>query len=575
MNKLDEMKETYYSETQKKLNAIRKKLVEVEQDNSKLKEHFLEIYKIAHSIKSDSYGLGLSDVSEEVNIIEEKALSINRRPDLYDKYKTSKIFSEHLNNIKDIIFLSANSHLNDTIYINVKGIENIKDLFIATSKSHLNRLKDNLNEVDSSKGANFHKVLKEILIKSKKLEEEVNIIGLNNTKDIVKNLLNLTKELLNESASYNKNYYDELIGYINQIKIILDNIYLDENIKYEQNSELITQYISNLHSKLELIHTGLIQESNNIQDKEENLHIINKNINDLLSEANFLELTSIIVLLHEFKILIPQLKSENEIVKTKNIEKLFTLIHSIKNIVKDKFKKYDRTENIIIKQTEEKLDRTEDIIIKQTEEKLDNSNEIINMYAIETISHINNISEKLHELKSSKNNTSNLLKDIYREISTVVGDSNTVGFSRVSGIATSFQQTIHQYMKNPDEVDDGVISDFLLINTDLQELIKSKLLLSEETEFNSDKNQIDTLVTENKNEHIIENTILQTQENNKTSGIIISEENILTLKKVLEDLNTHISYCKTHGILDRRSSAFLNDIETNLSEVVKKIDKTN
>lgn len=553
MNKLDEMKETYYSETQKKLNAIRKKLVEVEQDNSKLKEHFLEIYKIAHSIKSDSYGLGLSDVSEEVNIIEEKALSINRRPDLYDKYKTSKIFSEHLNNIKDIIFLSANSHLNDTIYINVKGIENIKDLFIATSKSHLNRLKDNLNEVDSSKGTNFHKVLKEILIKSKKLQEEVNIIGLNNTKDIVKNLLNLTKELLNESASYNKNYYDDLIGYINQIKIILDNIYLDENIKYEQNSELITQYISNLHSKLELIHTGLIQESNNIQDKEENLNIINKNINDLLSEANFLELTSIIVLLHEFKILIPQLKSENEIVKTKNIEKLFSLIHSIKNIVKDKFKKYDKTE---------------EIIIKPTEEKSDNSNEIINMYAIETIQHINTISEKLYELKSNKNNTSNLLKDIYREISTVVGDSNTVGFSRVSGIATSFQQTIHQYMKNPDEVDDGVISDFLLINTDLQELIKSKLLLSEENEFNSDNNQIDTLVTEN----IIENPILQTQDNNKISGIIISEENILTLKKVLEDLNTHISYCKTHGILDRRSSAFLNDIETNLSEVIKKIN---
>ncbi|MFN4151712.1 MAG: hypothetical protein ACK4IX_12285, partial [Candidatus Sericytochromatia bacterium] len=131
MNKLDEIKEVYYSETQKKLNSIRKKLVEVEQDNSKIKEVFLEIYKLAHSIKNESYALGLSDISEEIKIVEEKAINISKRSDLYDKYKTTKNFSDNLNNIKDFLFISENSHLNDTIYLNIKGIENIKDLFVS------------------------------------------------------------------------------------------------------------------------------------------------------------------------------------------------------------------------------------------------------------------------------------------------------------------------------------------------------------------------------------------------------------------------------------------------------------
>jgi hypothetical protein len=549
MNKLNEIKEVYYSETQKKLNSIRKKLVEVEQDNSKIKEVFLEIYKLAHSIKNESYALGLSDISEEIKIVEEKAINISKRTDLYDKYKTTKNFSDNLNNIKDFLFISANSHLNDTIYLNIKGIENIKDLFVSKTKSNLNRIKEKLNDIDNGK-EDLSSFIDQTVLKLKNLKEETYVIGLEKTTPMIYDFLKELEKIKNESKEYNKNIYEDITNHIQILKVLIDNIYLDENIKYDRNASLIGEYIINQNNTLEFVYTSLLkldsENSNQILDD------IYKKINELLSEANFLELTSIVVMLNEFRLITLSLKSESNPSTSNDLQKLFSIIHNLKGIIKAKFSKYQK-EIITPNET--------------SSEEESSNNEIIYIYAIESIEHINTISEKLNELKTNKNKSITLLKEIFREINTIIGDSSTVGLNKIAEKANDFLQKISNYMKNPETIDEVSISELISINNQLQDLIKSKLITSTVTNEIKEENEEDP-----KNE-IVELYSLEVKSriNNISDNILLLMEDKTNVENVLREisieLNTIIGDSETLGFND--VSSFASKIQYDITNLIK------
>ena len=183
---------------------------------------------------------------------------------------------------------------------------------------------------------------------------------------------------------------------------------------------------------------------------------IYREVHSVKGDSNALGFIDIGEIAHDFESLISLIQKDNSNYDSQALEKMFDYSENIKTRLSSIFSGQDKV--------------SEKISFKEETFEL---NEINSLYLTEVREHIENIYNKLAEIKSGSGNLGEILKEIYREVHSVKGDSNALGFADIGEEAHKFETYAVSAQKNVAAFEPEMIDEMLVFNQNLNDVLNS------------------------------------------------------------------------------------------------------
>ncbi len=210
-----------------------------------------------------------------------------------------------------------------------------------------------------------------------------------------------------------------------------------------------SEHIENIIRRLIELESERIPLQNALAD-------IYREVHSVKGDSNALGFIDIGEIAHDFESLISLIQKDNSNYDSQALEKMFDYSENIKTRLSSIFSGQDKV--------------SEKISFKEETFEL---NEINSLYLTEVREHIENIYNKLAEIKSGSGNLGEILKEIYREVHSVKGDSNALGFADIGEEAHKFETYAVSAQKNVAAFEPEMIDEMLVFNQNLNDVLNS------------------------------------------------------------------------------------------------------
>ncbi|MBC7474034.1 MAG: response regulator, partial [Candidatus Sericytochromatia bacterium] len=287
------------------------------------------------------------------------------------------------------------------------------------------------------------------------------------------------------------------------------------------------------------------------------LEEIFREVHSIKGDSNALGFNKVGQAAHTMETFMSELQKNPEQYNKQALEKMFSYINLIRDIVDNLIKNQSDIKAEIIKNT---------ISIEEQEpENTDISDEIKELYAVEVVEHINNINNILFDLESEKSELKISLEEIFREVHSIKGDSNALGFNKVGQAAHTMETFMSELQKNPEQYNKDILSKMFNYIGSIKNIVDS---LNTKKEKGSNKK--DTQLT-------TQNTILSSFVKNITLNMPVSKLTIMDNKAKLFDGQdmTYPQYLR--DIEDNKINQFetqnTNPQKDNKKELIKEVNK--
>lgn len=488
MSELDDIKSLYSTETYEHLNNISRKLIELEEDKTNLKEAFSEIYTLAQSIKGDSNALGLIKIGEEAKSMEDFVDSLQKDPNLYDKEKTHQKLFLSIDNIRSLLEEEISSNTIDkieekTISNNmiefkdgfasgVEGLDDIKKMYAVEAMEHIENIINRLLDLESER-IPLENALVEIYRDVHSIKGDSNAIGFNNIGDIAHNLETLMTKLQKNPSLYNKNVLEELFDFTEKIKHLVENISTTNTGKHQidnielpvieslaPDEDMTTIYITEALEHLSNIEYFLSSIESSKDDLEEFLPEIYREAHSIKGDSNSLGFTDIGDIAGELESFTNTIQKNLDDFSPETLNKMVYLANKIKDLLDKKSGKISTSininEEITIKPIGEIKEEVLSLPNQETLIDIDLSDDIFEMYSEETKEHISNIKDLIEIIEKNpvQEDLDEKLTTLYREAHSIKGDSNSLGLTNIGSTAHELELFVSDIRKNTSKLND-------------------------------------------------------------------------------------------------------------------------
>jgi len=123
------------------------------------------------------------------------------------------------------------------------------------------------------------------------------------------------------------------------------------------------------------------------------------------------------------------------------------------------------------------LDRMlEEVVLVVSDEVFEVSHEMKSLFLEETKEHLKEINKILFKLENDKKNSKKLLDEFYREIHSIKGDTNALGYYRATDLAHNIESEVSVLQKSNQQPNQGFI-DYLFESIDILSKIIETIIL--------------------------------------------------------------------------------------------------
>ncbi|MBC7473323.1 MAG: Hpt domain-containing protein, partial [Candidatus Sericytochromatia bacterium] len=229
------------------------------------------------------------------------------------------------------------------------------------------------------------------------------------------------------------------------------------NVNEETMEKLRQDYVDESNAYITKVRSILLDlEHNKSQDKDSSLDQIYRLTHSLKSNsntANFLEIANIAFQLEGC---LSSIKKDSGKLDVESINQIFGYVENIEIFVNYFFNSLDRDEIIV-------------------DEELYVSPEMIQIYIIESQEHIDSANKLLFALEEGKLGRYDVIEEIYREIHSIKGDSNALGFEKAAEKAHEMETFMSELQTHPEQFNNQTIEHLFVYVEIIKKLIDKHL----------------------------------------------------------------------------------------------------
>jgi two-component system chemotaxis sensor kinase CheA len=544
MSELDDIRSLYSRETYEHLNDISRKLIELEEDKTNLKEALSEIYTLAQSIKGDSNALGLIKIGTEAKNIEDFVSKLQKETETYEKEKSHQILFTLIDNIRVFLEEEVSSNIIDKIdekkqietniefkdgfASGIDGLDEIKKMYVVEALEHLENITNRLLDIETERMP-LENALVEIYRDVHSIKGDSNAIGLHNIGEVAHQLESLMTKLQKDSSLYNKNILEELFDFTEKIKVLVENvnkanevntlinttIVKEEEISSSFDEDLVTVYINESLEHVKNIDYFLNSLKNSTNDIVIFLEEIYRESHSIKGDSNSLGFHEIGDIAGELEILTYSIQKNPDEIEDDTFDKMILINSRIKTALE--IKSGSNKELLELNEN-----TTNSLPNQETLLDVDISEDMFEMYSEETLEHISNIKNIIVSLEeiNLKVESEEDLATLYREAHSIKGDSNSLGFSNIGSIAHELEFLVGDIRKNLDNLTEDSVLKMKALNTKIEDTLelyskKRKIETTESLETHDDVDEdIFKIFIDESKEHVnnMAKLILQLEE---------------------------------------------------------------